>query len=51
MWYMHGCAPAYSSRAVGDVLSNTYRDQWIGRRGHTAWPPRLPELNRLDFYL
>jgi hypothetical protein len=51
MWYMHDSAPAHFSRAVRDVLNNTYHDQWIGRGGSTAWPPRSPDLNPLDFYL
>jgi hypothetical protein len=39
-------------RAVWEVLSNTYHDQWTGRGGPTAWPPRsTPDLNPLDFYL
>jgi hypothetical protein len=41
----------HCSRAVRDVLSNTYHDRWIGRGGHTAWPPRSPDLNPLYFYL
>jgi hypothetical protein len=51
MWYMHDGAPAHFSRAVRDVLSNTYHDRWIGRGGPTAWPPPSPDLNPLDFYL
>jgi hypothetical protein len=51
MWYMHDGAPAHFSRAVRDVLNNTYRYRRIGRGGPTAWPPRSPDLNRLDFYL
>jgi hypothetical protein len=39
------------SRAVRDVLNNTYHDRWIGRGGPTAWPPRSPDLNPLYFYL
>jgi hypothetical protein len=48
---MHDGAPAHFSRAVRDVLSNTYHDQWIGRGGPAAWPPLSPDLNPLDFYL
>jgi hypothetical protein len=48
---MHDGAPAYFSRAVRDVLSNTYHDRWIGRGGPTAWPPRLTYLNPLEFDL
>jgi hypothetical protein len=28
-----------------------YPDRWIGRGGPTAWPPRSPDLDPLDFYL
>jgi hypothetical protein len=48
---MHAGAPAHFSRAVRDVLSNTYHDRWIGTGGPTAWPPRSTDLNTLDFYL
>jgi hypothetical protein len=51
MWYIHDGAPAHFSRAVRDVLSNTYYDRWIGRGGPIALPPRSPDLNHLDFYL
>jgi hypothetical protein len=51
MWYMHDCAPAHFSRSLQDVLNNTYHDVWIGRGGPTAWPPRSPDFNPLDFYL
>jgi hypothetical protein len=48
---MRAGAPTYFSPAVRDVLSNTDHDRWIGRGGPTAWPPRSPDLNLLDFYL
>jgi hypothetical protein len=51
MWYMHDGAPAHFSRAVRDLLSNTYHDRWTGKGGPTAWLPRPPELNPLDSYL
>jgi hypothetical protein len=51
MWYMHDGAPSYFSRAVRDVLNNIYHGRWIGWGGPTAWPPRYPDLNPLDFYL
>jgi hypothetical protein len=38
------------SRALQDV-SNTCRDRRTGREGPTAWRPRSPDLNPLDFYL
>jgi hypothetical protein len=51
MWYMHNGGPAHFSRAVRGVLNSTYHDRWIGRGEPTAWPPRSPDLNPLDFYL
>jgi hypothetical protein len=51
MWHIRDGAPVHFSRAVRDVLNNTYHDRWIGRGGPSAWPPRSPELNPPDFYL
>jgi hypothetical protein len=51
MWYMHDVAPAQSSRAVRDVLSNTSYDQWTGIGGPIAGPSLPPDSNPLDFYL
>jgi hypothetical protein len=39
------------SCSMRDVLNNTYLDRWKGRGGPTAWPPRLPDLISLGFYL
>jgi hypothetical protein len=50
MWYTRDGTPAYFSRAVKNVLSNIYDDRWIGRGVTTAWPPRSPDLNPLNFY-
>jgi hypothetical protein len=49
MWYMHDGVPAHFSLAVRDVLNRTYHNRWIGRGGHTAWAPRSPDFNTLDF--
>jgi hypothetical protein len=37
--------------AAWDVLNNAYHDQWRGIGEPIAWPPHLPDLNPLDFYL
>jgi hypothetical protein len=34
MWYMHDCVSAHFSRAVRDVLSNTYHDGWSPGSSH-----------------
>jgi hypothetical protein len=44
-------APLYFSRAVRDVLSNTYHDRWLDRGGPTAWSQCSPDLKPLDFYV
>jgi hypothetical protein len=51
MWYMHDGTPAHSSLAMGDGVSNTYRDGWICRGVPIAWPPHSPDFSPLDFYL
>ena len=36
-----------------ELMGQHYRqfgEQWIGRGGPVAWPPRSPDLNPLDFY-
>jgi hypothetical protein len=49
---MHDGASAHFSRAVRNVLNNSYHDRWIDRGGPTAWPPcSTPDLNPLDFYV
>jgi hypothetical protein len=51
-WAVHDGAPAHFSRALRDVLSNTYRDRWTGGGGPTVWSPRsTPDLHPLGFYL
>jgi len=32
-------------------LDATFPNRWIGRDGPTAWPPRLPDINPLHFFL
>lgn len=49
LWFQHDGCPAHFSRIVRDHLDTTYRDNWIGRGGPVAWPPRSPDLNPCDF--
>jgi hypothetical protein len=49
MRYVRVGAPEHFSRAVRDVLSNTYHDRCIGRGGPTAWLPRSSDLNLWNF--
>jgi hypothetical protein len=47
---MHEGVMEYFTCAVGDALNSTYYDQWISG-GPTARPPRLPDMNPLNFHL
>ena len=37
-------------RDVTTFLDETFPGRWVGRGGHTAWPPRSPDLTTLDFF-
>lgn len=51
MWYMQDGAPPHYLQIVRAHLNQTYGENWIGRQGPIAWPPRSPDLNPLDFFL
>ena len=44
-------APPHYSREVRALLDEKLPDSWIGRGGPTNWPPRLPDLTLLEFFL
>jgi len=37
-------------RDVTTFLDETFPGLWVGRGGHTAWPPRSPDLTPSDFF-
>jgi hypothetical protein len=45
------CSGTLQPCCARNVLSNSYHDRRISRGLPTAWPPRSPDLNPLDFYL
>ena len=49
MWYLHDGAPPHFARPVTEWLNTHFPDQYVGRNGPVAWPPRLPDLNACDF--
>lgn len=49
--FMQDGAPPHHAGIVRDFLDETYPHGWIGRDGPIAWPPRLPDLNPLDYFL
>ncbi|XP_048000282.1 uncharacterized protein LOC125237332 [Leguminivora glycinivorella] len=50
-WFQLDGAPAHSTVAIREKLSELFGDRWIGRFGPKRWPPRSPDLTCLDFFL
>lgn len=51
LWFQQDGAPAHFSRQVTDHLNARFGNHWIGRGGPVQWPPRSPDLTKLDFFL
>jgi hypothetical protein len=49
--FMHDGAAAHFSLIAHRYLNRKFPGRLIGQGGPVAWPPRSPDLNRLDFYL
>lgn len=47
-WHQDG-APAHFALEVRDLLDFLWPNEWIGRSGPVAWPPRSPDLTPMDF--
>lgn len=50
-WFQQDGAPPHYYEPVRQFLNHWRGNQWIGRGGPIAWPPRSPDLTPLDFYL
>ena len=44
-------APPHYAAIVRDFLDQEYVNRWIGGGGPITWPPRSPNLTKLDFFL
>ena len=44
-------APPHWGSHVRRFLDATFPNRWNGRDGPTSWPPRLPDITHLDFFL
>ncbi|GFY21167.1 putative LOC100569746 [Trichonephila clavipes] len=42
---------SHSSRAIIDLLKDTFGDRLISRFGPVNWPPRSCDLTQLDYFL
>jgi hypothetical protein len=51
LWFKHDGAPAHYGEDIRQCLKATHTGRWIGRGGPISWPPRLPDLTPMDFFL
>jgi hypothetical protein len=49
-WFQHDGAAGHFALQVWEHLTTTY-DCWIGQGEPMAWPPRLPDLTPMDFFI
>lgn len=49
MWLQQDGAPPHYSQIVRRYLDINFPNRWIGRGGPIRWPPRSPDLTKLDF--
>lgn len=51
MWYLHDGAPVHHTAPIHRHLNNNFPRRWIGRGGPCKWPPRSPDLTKMDFFM
>lgn len=51
MWFLHDGAPVHHTEMIHNFLNNQFPERWIGRGGPIRWPPRSPDLTKIDFFL
>ena len=50
-YFQHDGAPPHYTWHVREYLNESFPNRWLGCGGPVAWPPRLPDLTPLDYYL
>ncbi|GBM00330.1 hypothetical protein AVEN_32668-1 [Araneus ventricosus] len=51
LWFQCDGAPPHKISNFKQYLMETFQNQVIGIGGFVEWPPRSPDLTRLDFFL
>ena len=51
MYFQHDGDTSHYTRHVMQHLNDIFPNWWIGRGNTIKWPPRSPELTKLDFCL
>ena len=49
VYFQHDEATPHHTRHVMQHLNDAFPNRWIGRGSTINWPPRSPDLTRLDF--
>lgn len=49
-WLQQDGSPAHISVTVRPFLDVEFNGKWISRRGPIQWPPRFPDLTKMDFF-
>jgi hypothetical protein len=49
--YQQDGAPPHFRKEVRPYLDERLRNRWIGRGGFMEWPPRSPDLTRMNLFL
>ncbi|XP_071054645.1 uncharacterized protein [Onthophagus taurus] len=51
IFYQHDGAPPHNGYLVSNFFENIFNGQWIANNGPFLWPPRLPDLSVLDYFI
>lgn len=51
LWLQQDGAPAHYGLISRQYVEQEFQGRWIGRGGPISWPPRSPDLTKLDFFL
>ena len=51
MWVQHDDAPPHYALSSRQVINENFDEEWIGRGGSVAWPPRSPDPTSPDYFL
>jgi len=51
MYYQQDAAQPHCSQVIRQYLNHKLPNHWIGHGSTQNWPPRLPDLNPLDYHV
>lgn len=51
MWFLHDGAPVHHTAQIHNHPNQQFPARWLGRGGLFEWPPRSPDLTKMDFFM